>query len=108
MSATTLLVVNGATLADGMAELLRVADAYSDAQAVGAGVAVERHPGGWVTAVEADYDVPAGVIETYTMQTGEHLAWPDDPWLDVRQLLEVVHARTDGDVVATPGGVAWL
>lgn len=115
MSATTLVITKGPTLADGLVELCRIGDALvaSDALAmlgIDAGVTVKRHALGHLITADVDHELPHGVIVT------ELVAELPDPWNrnhvqvadELRELLERLAATTSGDLVATPEGVRWL
>lgn len=108
MTTTTLVVVGSPTLHEGMAELLRIADAVADAETIGAGVSVERHPSGWLVAAEPDFDVPPGMVHTYTLGAAAVLAEWDDPYPEVRHLIDgVAQHGMAADLVLTPAG-AWF
>lgn len=111
MSATTLAIVNAPTLQRGLGELLRLADAIQEAELVGAGVWVQRDQDGHLVSVEADYDVPAGVLET-SLPARPSL----DPWAVPavvvearRELVEVLaQLNPSRDLLATAQSVGYL
>lgn len=112
MSATTLVVVNAPTLSDGLVELLRIADAVAMAGA-DCGVSITRDIDGRLVDAEADYDVPAGVLETATQLPVS--PWSTDSWADYataaarRELLELLATvNPSRDMLATADWVGYL
>ena len=111
MSATSLVLVNAPTLQAGLGELLRLADAVQEAELAGAGVWVQRDRDGRLVSVEADYDVPPGVVET-SLPAAPAL----DPWalpaVDLaarHELVEILaQLNPDRDILATADGVGYL
>lgn len=122
MSTSTLAIVNGATLQDGLVELLRIGEALAAAEGEACGVAIYRdQDDGHALEIEPDPELPPGVLENVTRL-------PVDPWegkgvtvhrlpelvdameaaAERRQLLEYLAAATYGDIIATTEGVHLL
>jgi hypothetical protein len=114
VSFTTLAIVHAPTLADGLVQLLRLGDALQLA-GQDCGVTVYRDTTGRLAEAEADYELPAGVLE-YVQRV------PVEPFTDDqlgttsqlaerearRELLELLAHATHVDIVATADRVAYL
>lgn len=116
MSYETLAIVNAPTLAGGLVELLRLADALAAADhlELDCGVIAWREPDGHLAAAEPWCELPRGVIETRTAE-------PVDPWTDTDasyrsaaaaarlELLQLLaYVNPDRDLLATAEFTGYL
>lgn len=112
MTATTLAIVATPTLADGLAELLRIADAVAAADQLDCGVTLVRAREGHLSAAMPDPEVAPGVLVTEADQP-ERI----DPWAPThtpaamrarRELVELLAYVTHADLVVTADQVQLL